>query len=77
MLGPRRGFAQDALVGDLAEAIDVPPRRAAGRGRRNRHPKLRQLGNAVAKPGIEVFVDHLRRRLDMRVGIPDLEIGFS
>jgi hypothetical protein len=73
VLGARRGLAEDALERDLAKAIDVPPRRAAGRRRRNGHAKLRQFGTTAAKPGIEVFVDHFRRRLDMRVCIPDFE----
>src|SRR5580704_1923746 len=76
MLGARLGLAENALKGNLAETVDMPAGRAARRGRRDRRAKLRQLGQAVAETGIEIFVDDLGRRLDMGVGIPDLKTVF-
>jgi len=76
MVGSRRSLAEDAPIGDLAETVDVAIGRAARRAGADRHAVLRQLGQAIAKPRIEIFVDHLGRRLDMSVGIPDLEPVF-
>ena len=73
VVGARLGLAEDALEGDLAIAIDVPPGRTAGSAGPDRRAECGQLGQPVAEPGIEILVDHLGRRFDMGVGVPDLE----
>ena len=65
----RRRLAENALIGDLAIAVDVAAGRAAGRPGADRHPVRRQLVETRAKARIDVFVEHLGGRLDMGVGI--------
>ena len=65
----RRRLAEDALIGDLAEAVDMPAGRAAGIAGPDRHAVGRQVGEPGAEPRVDVFFEDLGRRLDMRVGV--------
>src|SRR5207248_3751833 len=65
----RRRLAEDALIGDLAEAVDMPAGRAAGIAGPDRYAICRQVREASAEPRIDVFFKYLGRRLDMRIGV--------
>ncbi len=65
----RRRLAENALIGDLAIAVDVPARRAAGRPLPYREPIGRKLVETRPEPGIDIFFEYLGGRLDMGVGV--------
>src|SRR5689334_4443521 len=67
----RRRLAEDALIGDLAIAVDVTAGRAARRSGADRDAIGRQLIEARAEPRIDIFVDDFGRWLDMGIGVID------
>ena len=65
----RRRLAEDALVGNLAVAVDMAAGCSAGFAGPDRLAVLRQFGKARPEAGIDVGVEDFRGRLDMRVGV--------